>query len=515
LVVVDVGPHRLVEYIPLDATHTMTASFPSLILKPNRRPGREILMSEWNDLLDEAFKNPTDFFDYSFLDNETFPTNCLTAFEALKRSMVLSLFDHDDSPTFVAALFETKHTEESLFIPEASSIEAVVRRRTERTNQITRFDLELVRCAQNLLRWYIQVCLRRDSRKTTADPLKAWKDLKSLELFLDLMEVRELGRYASQLFFFATFPALPHDQDLIDAINELVTQHNFAVRLLILLARANLSDERLLLSLVRNVHNAVSGFPEQCLRPFEQASATMDSDWGGQGGSLSFASILREVGIATLQSCDDSLSDLSVELVVELLRCSFAMRLGSKALDDRWRLFIDLCLHSDSKLCQNSAVSILADAPIQYDLDSSLMLGIISRLLDDTNSGLIDDSEAAAIIPILAVLHKFCVANPEFRMSMRKGIFVDEPGYQAALKLEIEKTGSNRPRNAKPLGTPKGSLRFNLVRLMTCPHGIVKRLAGELFWSILDGHKDEFVRRVGLGNALPFLSAKGLAKLPV
>jgi hypothetical protein len=422
--------------------------------------------------------------------------------------MVSSILNQDVRPACVADLFETEDTNKLLLIEDA--------RRRIKTNQTTRLDVELVRCAQNVLRWYIQVCLR-DRRRNTMDLLKAWKDVQSLELYLDLMEVRELGRYASQLFFFATFPALPHDKDLNTAMSELVTRGNFPERLLLILARTDLSDERLLLSLVRNVHNAVSGFPEQCLRRFEQASATVDSHWGGHGDALSFPSIVREIGIATLQSSDDPLSDLRAELVVELLRCCFAMRLGSKVLDARWRMFIELCLHSENKPCQSSAVSILADAPTQYDLDAGLMLRIISRSLDETNSGLIDDSEAAAVIPILAVLHKFCAANPEFRMSMHKGIFVDEPGYQAALKLEMEKTGSNRPRNAKPLCAPRGSLRFNLVRLMTCPHSIVKRLAGELLWSILDGHEHEFefVRRVGLGSALPVLIAKGRAKMPV
>jgi Guanine nucleotide exchange factor synembryn len=484
------------------------------IFTPNRRPDIDTPLSEWNDLMDKAFKNPTEVFDYRLFDDESLPKQCCLAFDALRSCMVSSLFTHDDRATFVGDLFERK-----------TSFRESIKPLPSQGTEITQFDLELVCCAKNLMRWYIQVCLPKLNRKFIVDPIKAWKDVKSLNRCLDMIEVPELSRDASQLFFFSTFPALPHDQALINTMNELTSRHNFAERLLTVLARTHVSDERLLLSLIRNVHNAVSGFPEQCLRSFEHASVIVESYWGGHGDSVSFSLILREVGIAALQFCDSSLSEfqavevslseLQAELVVEILRCCFALRFGAKLLDDRWRLFIDLCLHSTNNLCQNSAVSILVDAPTKYDVDAALMLDIISRQLDHIKSSLIEDSDAAAIIPILMVLHKFCVANPRFRLSMHRGIFVDEPSYQAALKLQMEKTGTDRPKNAKPLDTPKGSLRFNLVLLMTCPHGIVKRLAGELLWSIVDGQTDEFIRRVGLGNALPFLSAKGLAKLPV
>lgn len=484
------------------------------ILLLERRPGieREAVVEAfclWNDLMDEAFLRPTEFFDYDVTTDSCFSKTCSHAFIWLKSAFLDRVFNPDALIDLIC-LFDT---EEQLSDIEHPSVEATLRRVQERVDGPSKLDIELVRCVQNLMRWYIQIFLRK-GHKQLKDALNPWKEVGMLQLCLDLMEIPELGRFPSQLFFFSTFTAFPHDQDLSDAMGQLVTQHHLDVRLLSALARRTLAEDLWLLSLVRNVHNAVAGFPQQCLRPFELASTAVDSPWAHDNEhDCTYASALRGLGTAIFEN-NDRLSDLSIELVVEILRCCFAFRLGSKLLDEKWRTLIELTLTSKNKLCQNAGISVLVDAPTQYSLNSATVLGILSRELHDTDKGLIDDSDAAAIIPILTVLHKFCVANPEFRQAVRKGIFDDEQSYQVALKREIEKNGHLTARNAKPLDAPKGSLRSNLMRLMSCPHSIVKRLAGELLWSMLNGDKDEFIRRVGLGNALPFLSAKGLARLP-
>lgn len=495
------------------------------ILLSTRRPSikdsalTEENLRQWNDLMDEAFHKPTEFFDDSTMENDPFSVECSIIFARLKAVFLAFLFNKEVKKLehlYSCSNYATGDEDSPGIEPRA--IESTMRRvqATRRLDVPTSLDIELIRCVQNLMRWYIQIVLpvRQRQQQELVDALKPWKDISMLTLILDLMEIRGLGRFPSQLFFFATFTALPHDQDLMNAMQSLVDQHDLADRLLTILSETSLAEERWLLSLARNVHNAVGGFQEQCLRKFEEASVVVESPWSlTSGNRQTYASALRELGIAVLKNKDRP-SLISHELVVEILRCCFALRLGSKLLDERWRLFVEECLTNENKLCQNAAVSILVDAPAQYSLNPTTMLRIINRQLGDTDGGLIDDSDAAEIIPILAVLHKFCVANPEFRRSMHAGIFNEEEKYQLALKREIEKNKDLPARNARPLDSPKGSLRSNLIRLMSCPHSIVKRLAGELLWSMLNCDRDEFVRRVGLGNALPFLSAKGLARIP-
>jgi hypothetical protein len=70
------------------------------------------------------------------------------------------------------------------------------------------------------------------------------------------------------------------------------------------------------------------------------------------------------------------------------------------------------------------------------------------------------------------------------------------------------------PRNMTPIDAPNGTLRWKLIQLLTWPNSFVKRLTGELLFLLCHNSQQEFIRRVGIGNAVAILSLKGLIDLP-
>jgi hypothetical protein len=197
--------------------------------------------------------------------------------------------------------------------------------------------------------------------------------------------------------------------------------------------------------------------------------------------------------------------------------------------------------------CQRSTIALLMDADHSFAsvvVRHSCALGTILRTLDrlvsetvaisDESGRYVDPTAAAAALaPVLVVLHKFCQANSKFRSITQRHVFPPQPpdGSVSDLTLSTTTPGDDskepdRPtaesrdrssppaRNIKPLDAPAGTVRANLIRLMTWPQSHIKRLSGELLWVLCDQDSDTFVRRVGLGNAIVVLGSKGIMSLP-
>jgi Guanine nucleotide exchange factor synembryn len=406
---------------------------------------------------------------------------------------------------------------------------------------------EILRGSQNWLRWYLQIYLQQPRRQPVRELLQLWKTRAMLELYILLLEelVRRVhpagARYASQFFFYATFPmtaTAPHDQALNDAYAYLVDECSIMKRLLRLLLVLRQSELALTLSLVRNVHNALVSFPQQSTKAVENAkvdTSELSNDvatWVPAGEIISYKVAFRELARFVLLAMDSDKvpatvdDDRQAELVVEILRCCYALRVGTDLIEnEEWQRLISLLLKLDSQKeqyyeCQLAAISLLMDASPEYSQHLSrdstgTLLCILERQVTTVwNEQYVDDRAATALTPILAVLHKFCVASPDFLQLIRDGIFPDEDGYMNAVAREEERTGSKQATNMSPLDTPKGSLRWKLIRLLTWPQGFVKRLAGELLFVLCHSQQAEFVRRVGMGNAIPLLGLKGLVQLP-
>jgi hypothetical protein len=112
----------------------------------------------------------------------------------------------------------------------------------------------------------------------------------------------------------------------------------------------------------------------------------------------------------------------------------------------------------------------------------------------------------------MSVVNKFCIRSEAFRRKAKLFIFPQE-AEERFLNLVAE-AATQQAKNMHPLDAPKGTLRWKLVKLMSWTEGHVKRTAGELLWTLCDQKEQEFVQRIGLGNALPILCTKGLVELP-
>ena len=94
------------------------------------------------------------------------------------------------------------------------------------------------------------------------------------------------------------------------------------------------------------------------------------------------------------------------------------------------------------------------------------------------------------------------------------------PSVLASLHSYLSLTNPTTPlltapasqKNLHPLDAPKYTLRYLLIKLMTHKDTDVKRIVSELMWSMCG--KDEFVNRVGFGNAVWWLSVMGVVKVP-
>lgn len=82
---------------------------------------------------------------------------------------------------------------------------------------------------------------------------------------------------------------------------------------------------------------------------------------------------------------------------------------------------------------------------------------------------------------------------------------------------EVEKgrsEGKVGVKNMAPLDSPRGTLRWRLIRLMTWMDSSMKRSPCELLWALCNKNSMQFVLRMGFGNAIHFLGIKGCVNLP-
>jgi Guanine nucleotide exchange factor synembryn len=402
-----------------------------------------------------------------------------------------------------------------------------------------------VRTMKNWWRWYLQIYLshhsksqRLEQQADVAQPniQDPWRAVAMLQLLLLLMEA-SVDRGASQptetslsddahhvanLLFYSTFPFSPNDRILKESYEFLIKKCQLMDRLLSLLVRPNVKM-LLRLSVLRNVHNALASYGKIAINAVGKVSISSDTmspmDWlhPNECNAFTFFSVFPDLLIHALtfpkyESWDDH---RNAELVVETLRCCFALNV---TLDPRWHGIFDAILQLDASQephfldCQCAAIPMLMDAPRVFR--EHLSEGNVRALVDILDHQVtkvmhdrcVDDRAAAALDPILAVLYKLCVEHPAVRIAtIRPLVFPD---------WDTQRAASTTPKNMSPADAPEGTLRWKLIQLLTWPQGFVKRLAGELLFVLCDSQQHEFIHRVGMGNAVAFLSVKGLIQLP-
>ena len=417
-------------------------------------------------------------------------------------------------------------------------------------------DLSVVaRTAKNWWRWYIQLYLpsRRQysieiqARITRQDIEAPWRSKRFLEFLLNLLEelsllplderqengdvVRMGPQYVTQLFFYVTYPLSPNDLNLMDSYHYLVTECSLMDRFLNILTRHD-TNMQLRLSIIRNVHNALASFPQQSMKAVTTATFVKTSEstirhveWmtDDEIPTVTFKSFLKDLAfyLLTYPENENENNSIKEELIVEILRCCYALRIGADSTsDEKWQVLIEkvLCVDAtnndhirDGKLAMTCI--LMENASFRQYLSTNSMESLL-QVLDDQvthvlHENYIDDRAAAALNPILAVLYKCCVERPDtFAEMIRKKVFPDivsDREYDENLES---------PKNMSPIDTPEGTLRWKLIQLLTWPNSFVKRLTGELLFLLCHNKQQEFIHRVGIGNAVAILSLKGLIDLP-
>jgi hypothetical protein len=108
---------------------------------------------------------------------------------------------------------------------------------------------------------------------------------------------------------------------------------------------------------------------------------------------------------------------------------------------------------------------------------------------------------AVVLSPILVLLTRVATSSMEGRAELKGIIFPNS--WEEDL---------NEDDNQKmdPTDIPEGSLRANLIGLMTSLDSVLKRYCAELLYALCEEGTGEFVGRTGFGNAIALMQIKGL-----
>jgi hypothetical protein len=143
---------------------------------------------------------------------------------------------------------------------------------------------------------------------------------------------------------------------------------------------------------------------------------------------------------------------------------------------------------------------------------------IVVELAGDVHSA----QNAAQILPVLIVMNELVSSNEIIRGKVKDYIFPPSEEVVFLEKVESYKKdiletpehGRGAKKNMQPLHAPSGTMRWNLIKLMTYTESNVKRCVSELLWSVCRSDPNEFILRCGFGNSVHMLSIKGMYKIP-
>jgi hypothetical protein len=314
----------------------------------------------------------------------------------------------------------------------------------------------------------------------------------------------------------------------------------------------------LALSLVRNVHNILATYPS--------AKAAVEATTIPSTYLTVLLDLLETVthGVTTTSAPTESFNQerqqQQDELTLEILRTFYALGVGhhlaAPIKDDRLARCLLELLKVDSSVptlaAASSSVAAVEDSKKGSSGNVEIPLATVSVLMDASptfseyivqqdavqpvlsllerqvthiiETSLVDQRGAAACLPVLVVVHRFCQANMAFRKAVKEAVFpvADEANFQRLVTAKQQEIQSTRDsgattggaKNMKPLDAPVGTLRYKLIRLLTWPESHVKRFASEILWTLCGSDATQFILRVGMGNGMPFLGAKGMVELP-
>lgn len=399
--------------------------------------------------------------------------------------------------------------------------------------------LELVlRLAKNFLRWFLQIYLPSMGMSGNTDPIPEWKSLEMLRLYMVLIETLKdpiLKQHASQLLFYSSYsPVSGSDASLQTSYRQLLEDDHLLERLLGVLVHSPL-DVSLTLSIVRNLHNILVSFTKgvECATKAE-VEPPFPVAWAPAQEILTFKTALPLIASWVLLEQEPRFpggdDDKRAELVVEIIRVCYVLRVVSVGLaddDPLSRMLLALLrLDPAQPRCEESrrsSVTLLMDASGDVVGDFLLANNVVIPLLQIlenqvhhvVDKQLVSDAAAALLTPILVVLHKLCTANAEICRTTKTFLFPpeQEEEFRMLQRQELEEHGE--ARNMSPLLKYSAeSLTGRMIQLLTWPQSHIKRFTGELLWVLSGSKPQEYVARVGMGNAVMILGARGLVQIP-
>jgi hypothetical protein len=363
--------------------------------------------------------------------------------------------------------------------------------------------------------------------------------------------------YASLHLFYATYSPVPNDKITQEGMLYLIEQLSFPTIALEILCK--IDSVALALSLIRNLHNMVvslQGAAKIILNARVDPSLDkVTAPWIAHqtrsppsSATMCLISICTSmafwcVALSTPEFPGYNTEDKRSELVVEILNCFYALQIG-KQLNaasvengnnppDLVKVVLTIlqlsppsnhaaakddvvCTHF--KQCKLAVVSLLMDSDASFGhiiLEKQslhYLLQILTLQVNDVvDNTRVDGSATAALVPILAVLNKYALRNLEVKNQIKKCVFPPDTEEQFQKKIQELQTSKS---NMGPLDAPNDTLRGRLVILLSWAESHIKRFAAELLWTLCNSDATQYVHRVGMGNALPLLNAKGLASIP-
>ena len=420
-----------------------------------------------------------------------------------------------------------------------------------------------IRAAKNLLRWYIQIFLEMLVVRSTVTmdaskrhPVQVLQSPATLSLVFHVLQYcvqqkkdSENTRYASLHLFYATYNPVPSDAVAQEGMGCLINQLAFPMEALAILCKTD--SVTLALALIRNLHNLAVSFQGAAKIILDTEIECWSEDTTAPWLAQSTSSDKKKESFVSVCTClaswcvvdakpdfpgEDS-DDKRSELVVEILNCFYALRIGQQLKvpsvessdNNDLATFVSriLKLSSESKSastdkrikqCKLAIVSLLMDSDVsfgRYLLDNQslpFLLQILSQQVNDVvDNTRVDCSATAALVPVLVVLNKYAVGSSEVKKQIKE--FVFPPASEADFLNNVGALQTSKS-NMGPLDAPKGTLRGKLVLLLSWAESYIKRCTAEFLWTLCNSDATEYVHRVGMGNALPLLNAKGLASLP-
>ncbi|KAG7348212.1 guanine nucleotide exchange factor synembryn [Nitzschia inconspicua] len=426
---------------------------------------------------------------------------------------------------------------------------------------------QLIRAGKNFLRWFIQIYLDRPQQSLQAShdsPIRVLQTPSMLGLIFGILKWsslnptrdinRGLARYASLYLFYGTYITNPQDVVAQQGIHHLIHDLSFPKVALELLCHP--TDVPTALSLVRNLHNMAVSLPDATKIILDTQTTvtavdttapwltTMDSN-----KPVSFVSLGESIVCWYLQQRDDTLNDgvaddKASELVLEILTSFYALGVGRQLkepeakndLSDETNTLISIVteiLKLPSQDQGNITITVnlqfqIAIFSLMMDSDSSFgqylmdhdhtafegLLQVLNHQVHNVvDQSRVDSSATASLIPILVTSTKYAGESAAVQMRIKKFIF--PPDRETLFEQKIQDLVSSASNtNMSPLDAPKNTLRGELVQLLSWPESYIKRCTAEFLWILFNRNANEYVHRVGMGNALPLLHAKGLAAMP-